>query len=119
MQESHDLPGSPHTQCVPIQLIRASPFKAGPTGLGSPSVASFYHKAGPTGLNAEVDSSMGLHSETVHLAIPSESFIATPLRFPIALPLFASCTFYNNVDPGRNIWHEPRAHKSPVGTTLW
>ena len=119
MQESHDLPGSPHTQCVPIQLIRASPFKAGPTGLGSPSVAFSTIRQALPGLMQKSTLRMGLHSETVHLATKSESFIATPLRFPIALPLFASCTFYNNVDPGRNIWHEPRAHESPVGTTLW
>ena len=55
MQESPHLLGSPHTLCVLTQLIRAAPFKAGPTGLGPPPFVFFYHKVGPTGLNAEVE----------------------------------------------------------------
>ena len=72
MQESRHLLGSPGTLCMLTQLIRATPFKAGPTGLGPGPFVFFYHKVGPTGLNAEVDS-MSLHSETLHLATLSKN----------------------------------------------
>ena len=71
IQESHYLLASPDNLCALAQLIRAAPFKAGPTGLGPPPFGFFYHKVGPTGLNAQVDFPMCLRSEKAYLETPS------------------------------------------------